>query len=208
MSKFLTVLAGATALTVAIPAQAATLFSIDLAGTSVSVGSNPTACIFGNCELDADLATLPSPFSLEVGESRTFDFANIFVDSGFGVGSATLDATLAFLTPGGSASTGGEASYFRFGGIFTPGVTGGSLTWNTPVQSVTAGDGSSYTVRFGDLTGVQFGSSSVSQVTVTLDSMGAAVPEPATWAFMILGFGAVGAAMRRRKPVQTTVRFA
>lgn len=35
-----------------------------------------------------------------------------------------------------------------------------------------------------------------------------AVPEPATWAMMILGMGAVGFAMRRRHKVATTVRFA
>lgn len=34
---------------------------------------------------------------------------------------------------------------------------------------------------------------------------GAAVPEPATWAMMILGLGLVGAAMRRRR--QSTVRY-
>ena len=33
------------------------------------------------------------------------------------------------------------------------------------------------------------------------------VPEPATWALMILGFGAVGGAMRRRN-AKTSVRFA
>ncbi len=38
-------------------------------------------------------------------------------------------------------------------------------------------------------------------------SFGNAVPEPATWALMILGFGAVGGAMRRRQ-VKTSVRFA
>lgn len=32
-----------------------------------------------------------------------------------------------------------------------------------------------------------------------------AIPEPATWAMMMLGFGAIGSAMRRRK---TSVRFA
>lgn len=34
---------------------------------------------------------------------------------------------------------------------------------------------------------------------IQLKSVGAAVPEPATWALMILGFGAVGYAMRRRE---------
>lgn len=35
----------------------------------------------------------------------------------------------------------------------------------------------------------------------------AGVPEPSTWALMILGFGAVGGAMRRRQPTAATVRF-
>ncbi len=39
---------------------------------------------------------------------------------------------------------------------------------------------------------------------VRLDAGG--IPEPATWAFMILGFGLVGAAMRRRQ--KAAVRFA
>jgi hypothetical protein len=34
------------------------------------------------------------------------------------------------------------------------------------------------------------------------------VPEPATWAMMLLGFGAVGFGMRRRNKQQTRVRFA
>ncbi|SIN59848.1 PEP-CTERM protein-sorting domain-containing protein [Parasphingorhabdus marina DSM 22363] len=35
-----------------------------------------------------------------------------------------------------------------------------------------------------------------------------AVPEPATWAFMILGFGAIGGAMRRHKAKVTNVTYA
>lgn len=35
-------------------------------------------------------------------------------------------------------------------------------------------------------------------------SEGAAIPEPATWAMMIIGFGAVGAAARRRRPAFET----
>lgn len=36
----------------------------------------------------------------------------------------------------------------------------------------------------------------------------AAVPEPATWAFMIFGFGAIGGVMRRQRRVRTTVSYA
>lgn len=34
------------------------------------------------------------------------------------------------------------------------------------------------------------------------------VPEPATWAMMLMGFGAIGGALRRRKTVAARVRFA
>ena len=36
----------------------------------------------------------------------------------------------------------------------------------------------------------------------------AAVPEPATWAMMLVGFGAIGGAMRRKSKVNTAVSFA
>lgn len=42
----------------------------------------------------------------------------------------------------------------------------------------------------------------------SLTSGNGAVPEPATWAMMIVGFGAIGATVRRRQAVKTTVSFA
>lgn len=48
---------------------------------------------------------------------------------------------------------------------------------------------------FNDSTGLQF-------------TVFAGVPEPTTWALMIMGFGMVGGAMRRRAKVRTTVAFA
>jgi hypothetical protein len=44
--------------------------------------------------------------------------------------------------------------------------------------------------------------------TLTLKGTAGAVPEPATWAMMLVGFGAVGFAMRRRKNVNTKIQFA
>lgn len=43
--------------------------------------------------------------------------------------------------------------------------------------------------------------------TLTISQVASAVPEPATWAMMLIGFGALGSAMRRRK-VHTTVTYA
>lgn len=45
-------------------------------------------------------------------------------------------------------------------------------------------------------------------VTLTSEAAVAAVPEPATWAMMLAGFGMIGFALRRRGNVKTTVRFA
>lgn len=49
----------------------------------------------------------------------------------------------------------------------------------------------------------------ISGDTITIQGVTAgAVPEPATWLTMILGMGAIGFAMRRRKTFSTTVQFA
>ena len=44
--------------------------------------------------------------------------------------------------------------------------------------------------------------------TLNLTTARTAVPEPATWSLMMMGFGAVGFAMRRRSKVRTAVGFA
>ncbi|WP_010219096.1 PEPxxWA-CTERM sorting domain-containing protein [Sphingomonas sp. PAMC 26621] len=46
------------------------------------------------------------------------------------------------------------------------------------------------------------------RVTLNIGQPVAAVPEPATWALMLLGFGLIGGAARRRSAVRTTVRHA
>jgi hypothetical protein len=43
--------------------------------------------------------------------------------------------------------------------------------------------------------------------TYVIDNVVAAVPEPATWAMMLIGFGGIGSALRRRK-VKPAVQFA
>lgn len=43
---------------------------------------------------------------------------------------------------------------------------------------------------------------------LTISPVAAAVPEPATWAMMILGMGLIGFAMRRRQKVTTRISYA
>ena len=73
------------------------------------------------------------------------------------------------------------------------------------VQDVTASDGIGTVGPNGDYYhfNVSFSGGNFSQVPPV-----PAVPEPATWGMMILGFGVVGASLRRRRSsVRTTVRF-
>ena len=200
--KTLYLLAASAAIVAAAPATAAVTFKVDAANTFLNVTSNSTACLFGTCSLTPTTKSI-ADFTLNVGESKTFDFGSIRVSSGIGAGTADLFAQLAFLTPAGSASTGGDADYLRAGGIFTPGAVAGSLIWNDAIQTITTANNIKYSVSFGNLVGAQFGGNVATPATVTLLS----VPEPATWGLMILGFGAVAGAMRTARR-RTTVRFA
>lgn len=83
---------------------------------------------------------------------------------------------------------------------FTVGVTGGTLgsfstastAWTTYTTSFVAG-GATDTLTFR-------GSAITGDSGFGLDAITVAVPEPATWALLILGFGTLGAALRRRQP--------
>ncbi len=46
------------------------------------------------------------------------------------------------------------------------------------------------------------------QAIASVAAANGAVPEPATWAMMIVGFGAIGGTLRRRQNVAARVRFA
>jgi hypothetical protein len=93
------------------------------------------------------------------------------------------------------ASLANDLSLFSFD---LASVTPAQLTnLNAPALALffTPGAAGALTQVFGapDLTGVQFG------LAATGPSLAGAVPEPATWALLIVGFGLVGAARRRSR---------
>ncbi|WP_380872873.1 hypothetical protein ACFB49_37690 [Sphingomonas sp. DBB INV C78] len=175
------------------PAQAATTFSIDTdaADTYVKVTDFDQ---FGFTNFSASLASLPGAFTLNEGESFTFDFATLNIGGFLGAGTASLEAKLSFLTPGGSGTSEGDGFYVK-GWV----VSGGGLSWED-IAPITIGN-ATYQIDFSDLAGLTIANPKV-KATVTLisEGVGGAVPEPATWAMLIAGFGMVGGAMRMRAP--------
>ena len=81
-------------------------------------------------------------------------------------------------------------------------------TYNTEVELNNSNNGNAsyvynYTTNLFTLSQGGFAAITFTPVNAT-----AAVPEPAAWAMMMLGFGGIGFALRRRSKVTTRVRFA
>ena len=86
---------------------------------------------------------------------------------------------------------------------------------DTSNSSVTAIDGINPISFFADDTGTNRGEASSGFVnyirifdTAIAPSQASAVPEPATWTMLLLGFGIIGFAMRKRSNVRTAVSYA
>lgn len=89
------------------------------------------------------------------------------------------------------------ASFLTFNGIsYTAGATSYNIYLDTPPAS--------YRECFGTPTQCE---NNVAVTGFTVSPVGGAVPEPATWGMMILGFGVVGGAVRHRRR-STKIAFA
>jgi hypothetical protein len=187
-----TVLACASA-----PAMAAPTYYTDFSGFSAAAGVLTTNNLDG------------APAGLDWGD---FDF---------GVAGASGTVTTAAYSTGNSAQGAGDdatfiftfdAPVFAFGiDIFDLGTSGASSLFilvdgveHTLFSSVTGANGN---LRFGGVTDAS-GMTNISIYStnqydvIELDNVsyrGGAVPEPATWAMMLVGFGGLGAALRRRR---------
>ena len=113
-----------------------------------------------------------------------------------------VSVDFAFLNPldaSGGLVTGSTVGFFTlslFGSCGAIAGGCGSVDWSNTPTIFNFGTGGSFSVLLQDAT---FTTPGTARVNGTFTYLTAAVPEPSTWAMMLLGFGAVGFAMRRRR---------
>ena len=106
-----------------------------------------------------------------------------------------------------------------FAPLFTNGTSTGAVldgnlavnqrTVTSTISGLVLAAGQSFGFRWMDVDSI--GSDQglgVDNLNITAITAAAAVPEPATWAMMLVGFAAVGHAMRRRRTIGGSARFA
>jgi hypothetical protein len=119
------------------------------------------------------------------------------------------------LAPGGSVSTNPQtnnidnwlvtdaAGNYPTGFIFQTNTEG----FVTNTFSFSVGSNTPFALKLEDFAGGTDGGVAGNAYFRNL-SLSSAVPEPATWAMLLLGFGMIGFAMRKRSNVRTTVSYA
>ena len=149
--------------------------------------------------------TYAGPFTTTVGPQVEFPAGTFTGPQGTAAGSFDIAGnTVTFFSNqfGNFGTTSGANGFngyrLSFAGRTITSVTLGAGTTFVPNSFSFSGSSFSFDVAGQD----PQGGNTVFQIGV------AAVPEPATWGMMILGFGAIGYAMRRRATVRTGVTFA
>ncbi len=115
-------------------------------------------------------------------------------------GSTNLLGTSFAYTAAACGAAAGEGSLGSFGtnDLFFQGGCEGS--YDSLAQTVSTTIGASYTLGF-VFSNISNGSPLPNGLRIFATDATAPVPEPATWAMMLVGLGAIGFSLRRRKPV-------
>lgn len=205
MFKFLPAAAAAVALSfAAVPAaEAATTFAgavSNVTANNSGSGLEVQTGLYNSFNFDLDVGQNSGPIGLFTIWTDEADVA-WFEDTS----PRNIAVQFNFLQPGGPWSGGPvEGETFGFNFVIQKGV----VTWDAP-EIFTFGNGGQLKVTlngatfneglFGTTPGKKYGSVVTGNFEYVQAPLQSAVPEPATWAMMITGFGLAGAAVRRRR---------
>ena len=192
--------AAAAAIAISTPATASVTIEGDPANTTVNGYSGPNGLLISGSGLPFGpftLANLGDSFTtavLTIGTPETT--VNLFEDTT----PRQVSVDFAFLNPldaTGALVTGSTTGFiipFTSCGILAGGC--GAVDWSNTPTIFSFGSGGSFSLLLQDAT---FGTPGSARVSGTFTYVSPSVPEPGTWAMMLLGFGAVGFALRRRR---------
>ncbi len=165
--------------------------------------------------VSATAIAFPSFTLNNVNDFADFDVLNIGTTEGtVNIGEDTnpspISVTFTFTDPAGTSGAAVTGTTFGFIIPFTTcGIIAGGcgrVDFGAPTN-FTFGNGGQFSVQLSDATFGTPGNANVSaRFTLLAESVAPPVPEPATWAMMLVGFGAVGFSMRRRR--RATVTYA
>jgi hypothetical protein len=174
------------ALLASAPAHAVTV--VDFSGSTE--GCFGTNCTLASSASDNHLSFTAGTFTSIPAGTVNVGFGSFTLGNGTQTYDTTFTLDIAFTAPAGSGSNTFDADVTG-----TVHGNGGSVTINFDNTPETFNySGGSFTVAVHDLT-IDLGDPNITG-TITLT---AAVPEPSTWAMMVLGFAGVGFMTYRRK---------
>ena len=190
---------------VATPTFAATTIAGSVSGISFH-GADPGLVVYAN-----PLAF--SSFSLNPGETHVVDVLNIGTNEGSvqffeDTVPYPISVNFAFTDPTGATGApvnGSTVGYFTFFGscsLFGSGGGCGAVNWGSP-SVFNFGTGGQFSVGLLDASFGTPGNANVQAKFKLISDSTPAVPEPSTWAMLLIGFGAIGAALRRRQQTLT-----
>ena len=212
MRRFV-VAAGAASLALAASTANATVFALDSYTVTAHTGNSDGLTV----DIQ-DLLNVSPPLDIDLGSpaSKTYDLFKIYTtESTVNAGEDTVpqdisvDFDFSAPTPNSGATVDGTTQgNLILHGLFQNGSVSWSgpadFTWTAPgftnpgLMTITLSNGTFDT----GILGLHGGSKAGYVVTATFDwanDPSGAVPEPASWALMITGFGLTGAALRRRR---------
>jgi hypothetical protein len=202
-SKLAGVAGAALLASLSVPANAAVTISGGVSNIDIGA-TEPGLTIFGSALSFADIVLN------NVGDFAFRKVANIGTTEGsvrdHDFDSYPISLTFDFSQPAGTSgpAIGGDTSgklFFSWDCFFDDGC--GVVDFSSTPTIFNFGNGGQFSVKLYDASFGTPGSADIRAKFELLSNSG--VPEPSTWAMMILGFGLIGGVMRRRQ--RQTVRY-